>query len=104
MITLTFVEPSGRRREITCEPGQSAMQAATQAGIEGIDAECGGSCMCATCHCLVLQSPRPLPAPESAEADTLEFAAEAPQATSRLTCQITVTPELDGTVFQVMGR
>lgn len=104
MIKLTFVEPSGQRRDITATPDQSVMQAATREGIDGIDAECGGSCMCATCHCLVLETPQHLPLPERAEMDTLEFTAEKTQESSRLTCQIAVTPEMDGAVFQVVGR
>ncbi|EAQ43662.1 ferredoxin, 2Fe-2S [Roseobacter sp. MED193] len=104
MTKLTFIEPSGNRREIEADGGQSVMQAATAAGIEGIAAECGGSCMCATCHCLVCEAPGGLPEMESDEADTLEFTAEEMRETSRLICQIEVTTEIEGTVFKVMGR
>ncbi len=104
MTKLIFIEPSGSRREISADLGQTVMQAATAQGIAGIDAECGGSCMCATCHCLVIEGASALPDMASAEADTLEFTAENMQANSRLTCQIAVTPALDGTVFQVIGR
>lgn len=103
MTKLIFIEPSGNRREIEATPGESVMQAATVAGVEGIDAECGGSCMCATCHCLVIEAPGGLPAMESAEADTLEFTAEEMRDNSRLTCQIAVSDQIAGTVFQVMG-
>lgn len=104
MTKLVFIESSGTRREINAEDGQSVMQSATAQGIAGIDAECGGSCMCATCHCLVIEAPNPLPDMQSDEADTLEFTAHDMKKNSRLTCQLTVTPELDGTVFQVVGR
>lgn len=80
------------------------MLAATVQGVVGLDAECGGSCMCATCHCLVIDAATPLPEMQSDDADTLEFTAEEMQENSRLTCQLTVTPEMDGTVFQVIGR
>lgn len=104
MTKLVFIEPSGNRHEITATDGESVMQAATVQGVVGIDAECGGSCMCATCHSLVIDAPNPLPVMQSDEADTLEFTAQDMQENSRLTCQVTVTPELDGTVFQVIGR
>ena len=104
MTKLVFIEPSGNRHEITATDGESVMHAATANGVVGIDAECGGSCMCATCHCLVLDSPTTLPDMQSDEADTLEFTAEGMQDNSRLTCQVTVTPELDGVVFQVIGH
>lgn len=104
MTILIFIEPSGKRQQISATDGESVMQAATAQGVSGIDAECGGSCMCATCHCLVISAPAPLPDMHAAEADTLEFTAEATQPNSRLTCQLRVTPEMDGTVFQVIGR
>lgn len=104
MTKLVFIEPSGNRHEIIAQDGQSVMQAATAQGVAGIDAECGGSCMCATCHCLVIDAANPLPDIQSDEADTLEFTAHEMQENSRLTCQLTVTPEMDGTVFQVIGR
>ena len=104
MTRIVFIEPSGDRREIDAVDGESVMQAATAHGIAGIDAECGGSCMCATCHCLVVEAANPLPKMQSAEADTLEFTAQQMHGNSRLTCQLTVNPAMDGTVFQVIGR
>ena len=104
MTTLIFLEPSGARKTVTAKTNQSVMQAATAAGVEGIDAECGGSWMCATCHCLVLDAPVNLLEKQPDEADTLEFVSDAGQESSRLTCQIIVTPDLDGTVFKVIGR
>lgn len=104
MTKLVFIEPSGNRHEITATVGESVMQAATAQGVAGLDAECGGSCMCATCHCVVINAATPVPDMQSDEADTLEFTAEEMQVNSRLTCQLTVTPEMDGTVFKVIGR
>ncbi|MDF3542028.1 (2Fe-2S)-binding protein [Sulfitobacter sp. M62] len=104
MTKLVFIEPSGMRREIEVTSGQSVMQVATTAGVAGIDAECGGSCMCATCHCLVVEAPVSLPKMETDEADTLEFTAEEMHDNSRLTCQLAVTEDLGGTVFKVIGR
>ncbi len=104
MVKLTFIEPSGNRREIEAVPGQSAMLAATAAGIAGIAAECGGSCVCATCHCRVVEQGEGLPEMEDAERDTLEFTSDAMGETSRLTCQIEVTSALEGIVFEVVGH
>lgn len=102
MVKVIFIEASGNRREIDAPLGDPLMYAAKDAGVDGIVAECGGSAMCATCHCYLIKAPAgPLPEPEMAEADTIEFNANAPTDASRLTCQITVTPALEGAVFQV---
>lgn len=102
MVKVTFIQEDGTRREIEAAEGDPLMYAARDADVEGIVAECGGAAMCATCHCYVLETPNgTLPTPEDNEADTIEFNAETPQENSRLTCQITVGPELEGAVFQV---
>jgi ferredoxin, 2Fe-2S len=102
MVKVIFIEESGTRREIDAPEGEPLMYAAKDAGIAGIIAECGGSAMCATCHCYLVEAPNgPLPAPEVAEEDTIEFNANDPRDSSRLTCQVTVTPALEGAVFQV---
>jgi 2Fe-2S ferredoxin len=75
---------------------------ARNAGVRGIVAECGGSAMCATCHCHVVSAPAGSLAPmRQDEADTIEFNAHEPRPESRLTCQITVTAALEGAVFRV---
>ncbi|WP_323763964.1 2Fe-2S iron-sulfur cluster-binding protein [Marinovum sp.] len=105
MITLTFIEPSGASRYIQAAIGESIMHAATAAGVAGIAAECGGACMCATCHCLVVEAPDAgLPEMSETERDVLEFTSDEMQETSRLTCQIPVADTMDGTVFKVVGR
>lgn len=102
MVQVTFVEADGTRRTIEARIGEPLMIAARNIGIRGIIAECGGSAMCATCHCHVLETPGGvLPEPLPDELDTIEFNANDPRANSRLTCQITVTPALQGAVFQV---
>jgi 2Fe-2S ferredoxin len=69
--------------------------------IPGIDADCGGACACSTCHAYVDPDwVARLPAREDMELDMLDFAYE-PNERSRLTCQIKVTPELDGLVLQL---
>lgn len=102
MVQVTFVEASGTRREIDATEGEPLMYAARDAGVQGIIAECGGSAMCATCHCYVLEAPEgSLPDPLPDEADTLEFMGNNPQENSRLMCQVKATKALEGAVFQV---
>ena len=99
MTTITFIEPDGTRRDVPAQPGESLMAAATRAQVAGIIAECGGSAMCATCHCHLVAGD--LPPPDALEAETLEFVARNTRPDSRLTCQVTVTPDMAGIVLQV---
>jgi 2Fe-2S ferredoxin len=102
MPTVTFIQPDGSREEVDAELGYSVMEAATLNNIAGIEAECGGACSCATCHVHV--DPEwfgKLPEMEPMEDAMLEAANErAP--TSRLSCQLQVTEELDGLVVTVV--
>ena len=82
---------------ITAKPGQSLMKAAIAADIEGVAADCGGTLTCATCHVMVREPwLSQLPAITDDEDGMLDFAACARQANSRLSCQITLTQEMDG--------
>jgi 2Fe-2S ferredoxin len=102
MVQVTFIEADGTRREIDAKAGEPLMYPARNAGVKGIIAECGGSAMCATCHCYVVSAPEGALMPAKPdEADTVEFNAHQPQENSRLTCQIIVTDALEGAVFQV---
>lgn len=102
MVTVTFIEADGSRRDVAATPGEPLMHAARDAGVRGIVAECGGSAMCATCHCYVVSAPDgALAPPRPDEADTIEFLGNEPRGNSRLTCQIVVTAALDGAVFEV---
>lgn len=97
MVTILYKSPDGEVSEIDVPEGWSVMQAAVSNGVDGIEAECGGSCCCATCHCYVDEAfADRLPAPTDQEEGMLgEVVAEC-RATSRLSCQIKVTPEMDG--------
>ena len=102
MVNVIFIEQDGTRRAIEAKDGFNLMLSARKAGVKGIIAECGGSAMCATCHCYAVETPHgALPEPRPDEADTIEFNAHNPQKNSRLICQIKVTPELEGAVFHV---
>ena len=53
MGSITFIGPDGEEQELEAQPGISVMQIATSSAVDGIDAECGGSLSCATCHVYV---------------------------------------------------
>ena len=91
----------GTEYEVHAEIGQSVMQAAMSAEVPGIIADCGGQCSCATCHGYVDAAwIDQLPKPASDESDMLQCVLD-PRDNSRLTCQIKVTPEMDGMVIRL---
>lgn len=102
MGTLTFIERDGTRRELEYRDGESLMQAGTREGIGGIIGECGGSCMCATCHVYLTEEEfARLPPAGDMEREALEFTALNVRPTSRLGCQVTLGPATDGLVVSV---
>jgi ferredoxin, 2Fe-2S len=105
MPNIIFVHPDGAREELEIAEGTSVMQGATAQGIEGIVAECGGNCMCATCHVYVEPSQLAmLPAMSEEEDALLDGTASERQANSRLSCQISLTDELDGLTVNLPER
>lgn len=101
MPKVTYIEFNGTEHEIEVEEGLSVMEGAVNNNVPGIDADCGGSCACATCHVYVEEEwLGKLPPQEEQERSMLGFAATA-QANSRLACQIPVTPALDGLVVRM---
>lgn len=101
MPTIIFVQPDGSKQSVHAEVGQSVMQAALNNQVPGILGDCGGSCSCATCHGYVEQDwAEHMPAAKSYENDMLTCAMDVTEH-SRLTCQILVTPELDGLVIRL---
>ena len=100
MPIITFVHPDGRRESVEAETGSSAMLAALTHGIDGIVAECGGNAVCATCHVYVDEAwMEKVGQPSDEEADQLDAAFDV-RPNSRLSCQIKVTPELDGIILR----
>jgi 2Fe-2S ferredoxin len=96
MVKIVYVSSTGERREAQAEAGMTVMEVATKAGIDEIVAECGGACACATCHVYVAQEWfDKLPPASPMENDMLDFAVD-PKPTSRLSCQIKITEDLDG--------
>lgn len=102
MVMVTYIEPNGNPQELDVPEGWSLMQAAMSNGIEGMEAECGGSCACATCHCYVDEAyaDRLAPAAEN-ELAMLDNVAAERRATSRLACQIKADPALAGLVLRL---
>ena len=105
MVLITYVEPSGSEVELNVEDGWSLMHAAVTNGVDGIVAECGGSCVCATCHVYVNEVWLGKLAPRTAdEDDLLDGAAAERRPNSRLSCQIKITTDLDGLVLRLPDR
>jgi ferredoxin, 2Fe-2S len=101
MPKIKYIEFNGKEHEVEVPVGWSAMEGAVKNLIPGIDADCGGACACATCHVFVDESwLSKLPPKEDMEETMLDFAPEV-EANSRLSCQIKVTPELDGLVLRM---
>ena len=98
MPKITYIEHDGKTHTIEVATGLSVMEGAVQNNIPGIDADCGGSMACATCHVYVKEEWfNKLPQKEEGEEDMLDLAFE-PKKNSRLSCQITVSDEINGLV------
>ncbi|WP_394657689.1 2Fe-2S iron-sulfur cluster-binding protein [uncultured Novosphingobium sp.] len=96
MATIVFIEPGGERRMVEAREGESLMRSATQAGIEGIIAECGGAMTCLTCHCYIDPARYDsLPPPTEEERLLLDEVLES-RPNSRLSCQVVVQGAMDG--------
>lgn len=105
MPSIHFIHPNQRSERIEATVGDSIMQVATGHGIDGIVAECGGNAMCATCHVYVDESwIARLASMSEEENELLDGVAAERQKNSRLSCQIKVTPELDGLVVRLPDR
>jgi 2Fe-2S ferredoxin len=104
MPTITFILKDGSRQMVDADLGVNLMLTATFNSVPGIEGACGGFCSCATCHVYV-ESHHRLPAIAADEESMLKgTAAERNRKTSRLACQIIMTPELDGLVLRIPDR
>jgi len=101
MPKITYIEYNGKKHTIDVAKGLSVMEGAVQNNISGIDADCGGGMACATCHVYVKEEWfDKLPKKEDGEEDMLDMAYE-PKKNSRLSCQLTVSEELEGLVVKL---
>jgi ferredoxin, 2Fe-2S len=101
MPKITFIQPDDTEQTVEIAVGWSVMEGAVRSLVPGIDADCGGACACATCHVYV--DPAwivALPAKSEMEETMLDFA-QTVQPTSRLSCQLRVTPDMDGLIVRV---
>ena len=104
MPKITYQDNKGNSKTIDVENGLTVMEGAIQNDIPGIDADCGGSMACATCHVYVEEKwLDKLPKPEEGEIDMIDMAFE-PKKNSRLSCQLTVSDELDGLVVSIPSK
>lgn len=105
MTTIRYIEACGKTHLVDVDPGLSVMEGAINNMVPGIVAECGGACVCATCHVYVEENSMALlVAPNATESEMLEAVADELRSTSRLSCQIKVTPALDGLTVRLPQR
>jgi ferredoxin, 2Fe-2S len=98
---VTYIEHSGKAHTIELAEGWSLMEGAVKHLIPGIDADCGGACACATCQVYIAAEwQAKLPAKSDMEETMLDFAPDV-RPTSRLSCQLRMTAELDGIVLNL---
>ena len=104
MSKVTYIEHDGKSHTIDIQNGLTVMEGAIQNNIPGIDADCGGSMACATCHVYVQDDwYNKLSTKEDGEEDMLDMAFE-PKKNSRLSCQLIVSDELDGLVVNIPSK
>ena len=104
MPKIIYNDNQGNSKTIEVENGHSVMEGAIQNDIPGIDADCGGSMACATCHVYVEEKwLNKLPKAEEAEVDMIDMAYE-PKKNSRLSCQLIVSDELDGLILTTPAK
>jgi len=101
MPKITYIEPDGRAVEVDVPEGWTLMQGATTNGVEGIEAECGGSCSCATCHCYVETLADRLAPPGETELGMLANVVAERRPNSRLSCQLKASAALEGMVLRL---
>jgi len=101
MPKITYIEHNGKEHVIEVASGMTVMEGAVKHNVPGIDADCGGACACATCHVYVDPEWAAKTGESSGmEQSMLDFANDV-EPTSRLSCQIKVTAELDGLVVRL---
>ena len=104
MPKITYTDDKGISKTIEVEKGLTVMEGAIQNNIPGIDADCGGSMACATCHVYVEEKwLDKLPKPEEGEIDMIDMAYE-PKKNSRLSCQLIISEDLDGLVVTTPAK
>ena len=101
MPKITYIEHNGSEHVLDVKSGLSVMEGAVKNNIPGIDADCGGACACATCHVYVDAAWADKTGAKSAMEESMLDFAENVEPTSRLSCQIKVTDQLDGLIVRM---
>ena len=104
MPKITYITSDATAHKIDVQNGLTVMEGAVQNDIPGIDADCGGGMSCATCHVYIAEDwLDKLPVKEDGEEDMLDMAFE-PKSNSRLSCQLTVSEDLDGLEVNIPSK
>ena len=101
MPKITYIDKNGAEHVLDVPVGYSLMEGAYNAGLAGMEAECGGACACATCHSYIDTEFTERVPPIQDDEDTMLGMANGRKPTSRLTCQIHVTEEMEGVVVRI---
>ena len=96
MARITYIENNGKSHTVEVAEGLTVMEGAVQNNIPGIDADCGGGMACATCHVYVKDEWFDKINKKNEGEDDMIDQAHEPKKNSRLSCQILVSPEIDG--------
>lgn len=96
MPTITVVTPAGQQSKLDAYSGMTLMETLRDAGFDDIQALCGGTCSCATCHVFIDPAFMDRLAPMSADEEDLLSAVDARSPQSRLSCQIVIDDNIDG--------
>tara|TARA_R110002073_G_scaffold126703_16_gene271719 strand:+ start:6131 stop:6451 length:321 start_codon:yes stop_codon:yes gene_type:complete len=100
MAKITYIEHNGTEHTVDVAEGLSVMEGAVRNLIPGIDADCGGACACATCHVYVDEAWQAKTGERSAMEESMLDFADGVEDSSRLSCQIKVTADLDGLIVK----
>jgi 2Fe-2S ferredoxin len=104
MVKVTYIESNGTEHTLEVAEGLSLMEGAVKNNLKGIDADCGGACACSTCHVYIdPQWASVVGKPNANEEDMLDFAFDVKE-TSRLSCQVRLTTELNGLVVRLPAK
>ena len=104
MTKITYIEHTNKKHIVEVPNNMSVMEGAVQNNIPGIDADCGGSMACATCHVYVNEKWfNKLKKKDESEEDMLDMAYQ-PNKFSRLSCQLLVSNELDGLIVRMPSK
>jgi 2Fe-2S ferredoxin len=100
MLKIKFIQNNGEERIVETYAGPTLMEAASAAGVEGIEAICGGSCICGTCQ-VYAESDVAVVGPPGEDELIVLGETGVQKSTSRLSCQIRLSESFDGMTFTV---